>query len=200
MFSSLKDYKDFLHFIEMYAGKERMMHVQRMIEIMAQTATPVDLAPQKKCPYPIQTDVGNKGNKPMCYDCDCDSDYSPEARKTSYLVDALYAIREDKINDLRKKFNMDEDKPKTVEDFIERVKAGKFQIHSKEYQADRRWWNPQDFLIWREPGVEPDQDGFNKAVAAMDVESEAAKIRIRVLTPAEGLAALDAFKAWTYSG
>ena len=93
-----------------------------------------------------------------------------EAERTRrFFLNELSAETDDAIDKARKKFRIEPDTPKTFNEMIQRIQAGKFQIkHQRQKHLDSDLhFNPYsaaDWIEWRDPGTEPDEAGYSKAI------------------------------------
>lgn len=113
------------------------------------------------------------------------------------LWDVMYTI---KVG-LKKQFGLNDDEaPQTAEDFITRIKDGKYTVDADKMKKEA--WSTYDlvrYIRWRDPSVVEDMDGYKAARAALDAEVTRVTDIIKIKTPAEGLEALQAFEGWTYT-
>lgn len=117
---------------------------------------------------------------------------TPEQQSKDYLQQRLYAIFYDKQIAITKKFGLSNDaKPQNDQDMIDRITAGKYVL------ADTIdvWGHKYKKIIWRDPAVIADQAGADVAQATLDIARQKAEDLITVMTPVEGLDALNAFEA-----
>ncbi len=124
-----------------------------------------------------------------------------EQSKRSYLHSRLYAIRCEKVADLRETFNInDDDAPKTRKELAERIAAGKYQIKDleKKGEVDFGWNGWYGSIIWRDPAVKADEAGFTAAVKKVDDAQQATLDKLTVLSIEEGYKALEEFKSATF--
>src|SRR5882762_4882917 len=100
-------------------------------------------------PIPTGQTVPNKQEKKMNYS---NSNYAvamvaaqPEQKQEKlYMVERLTDIKNDKSEELRSHFHVDDDfPPETAEEFLERVKAGKFILREKTLWNDTFWGRVQ---------------------------------------------------------
>jgi len=141
-----------------------------------------------------------KGNKPMCYDCDdcydddcCSTDTVTE-KKTQYLKGRAYRVRDNKQTELRTKFSMDADlAPQTPEEIVERITEGRFTLLEK----DKRPYYASAFnnIIWRDPKVPADPVGYEAAVKELEKEYQKIMDTIMIAEAADALKAVQDFEA-----
>lgn len=111
-----------------------------------------------------------------------------------YLKDRLYVVTANKRVALRVKFGMaDADSPRTLEDFFQRIKDGKYVVAKDDMK--RRSYEPALYISWRDPAIEKDENGYEAANEKLKAAETATKDAIVVLDNEKGLAALQAFEA-----
>lgn len=186
-------------FQDMYLGRDGII----LADSPTVAACPV--SPAKKAP---ETKMG----KPMRYNSHCSCDYCDDGdceygrpandnqRKLNYSGGRIYAIWDRKNDELRKQFFLDEIKPSSLEDMIERIKAGTYSVQSEEFQNERTWWDKWDFIIWRTADEQKDQVGYDKARKALDAAKIKAEDAANLLSSEAAAAAISAFEGWTYEG
>lgn len=155
----------------------------------------------EECPTPIKGSVGKKKAKQMSYDCDCDGysstskEMTIEDRRLDHARTRISGIWETKYDELRKQFCLDESKPKTPEELIEKIKAGKFILKSEEFRRARSYWDAIDFIEWKDKPA--DEEGYDKALKALNETRGEAEDQIFLGTDALG--AISKFAAWKYT-
>lgn len=130
--------------------------------------------------------------------------FSPEKTAQDRLTSrALYAFRE-KGREMEKTYHLyDDNAPKTIKEMLDRVKAGdyKFDADYKDEFILSRSFDSYDsqfrYFDWRK--VPADQDGYCKAYALLDKAHDELVDTITVLGAKEGLAALRAFEAQSFT-
>lgn len=125
-----------------------------------------------------------------------------DIEKRRYLSIRLNDIYSEKIRkELRPTFKMDEPPaPVTVDDFVNRVKAGEFTFPDhivKEGLEDDSWQKLTHYISWRKPGEKPDEKGFNAAQEKLCKKVTEAHDIIKVLPIEKGYDALKAFESTT---
>jgi hypothetical protein len=80
--------------------------------------------------------------------------------------------------------------PETMDEWIERIQKNKFTI--KDEHRKSQPWN--GYISWFEPGHKEDKEGYLKAQKAMEKAHKDTLDIIVIKTPAEGLAAVQAFE------
>lgn len=124
-----------------------------------------------------------------------------EKDQRRYLEKRLYDISYEIKTGLKKQFGLiDDAAPLTAEDFIARIKDGKYTVDAEDLK--RETWSATSaagYIRWRDPSVVEDKDGYKAAKAAMEAEVTKVTDIIKIKTPADGLAALQAFEGWTYT-
>lgn len=115
----------------------------------------------------------------------------------SYLDARLSVIRNDMENALKKHFGlMNDEAPETSKDLVKRIQDGKFVLPKDRedcYAGDAHW-----SIIWRDPAVKEDQEGYDAAYAKLRAAYKVARDDINILPPEEGLKTLRAFEATTF--
>lgn len=163
-----------------------------------------ELTPGAKLPYDYEYEggvapVNNKTNKEnkMFYDEDGMCAGSETLLQRNQLVSRIRDIACEKDEELERFFGLKDDAaPKTVNEIIERIKAGKFTID--EDKGDKQGYGPLNYLNWRDPSKKKDQAGYNAAVIKLRAAQEEATDLVTFKTVDEGFAALQAFKAQTF--
>lgn len=130
--------------------------------------------------------------------------FSPEKEAQDRLV---YRARDtfcEKVRKLEKTYHLYDDQvPATIKEMLERVKAGDYKfdsnykdefVLSQEYES---YCNPFGYFDWRK--VPADRAGYDKAYALMDKAHDELVDTIKVLGSKEGLAALRAFEAQSFT-
>lgn len=121
------------------------------------------------------------------------------AKKVDYLTGRLHDAFDAKNTELQRMFHLiDDQAPRTPEELIERIKAGKFTLPEKDKR--RTYWGAYDQIIWRDPSAKKDQDGYDAAFDLLEKERTKAKDAIMISDPADGLKAIQALEAWTPTG
>jgi hypothetical protein len=119
---------------------------------------------------------------------------SPQQEKQEkvYMVERLGMLKTEKEHDLRQKFGLDDDDaPRTAEEFLKRIEDKQFKLREKTGWLTSFY----DRVQWRDPAKDIDQEGFDAAYEElMDVFANTMD-EVVVLPEAEGLAALNEFKA-----
>lgn len=109
-----------------------------------------------------------------------------------HLRDRLYEIYLVKVNELQLHFKLNTVAPSTIEEAIERVKAGDYQLKDKkERYCYEYMWN---HIIWRKPGEEADNEGYLVALVKLDAARKRAQDDIIVLDAEAGLDAMRKFE------
>lgn len=112
------------------------------------------------------------------------------------LWDVMYTIK----TGLKKQFGLtDDEAPTTAEDFIARIKDGKYTVDAEKLKKETLGtYDLIRYIRWRDPSTVEDKDGYAAARDALDAEVTRVTDIIKIKTPAEGLDALQAFEGWTY--
>lgn len=130
-------------------------------------------------------------------------DSESEGRKAQYLSNRMNEVYHEKRNDGMAHFHMDDNqRPKSPKEMVERIKAGDFKFDTESTKEDGSWKSKYGMcsassgIDWNT--IPPDEDGYKAFRDKLDAAKEKALDRIRVLTPAEGLATLEEFQAATF--
>lgn len=143
-----------------------------------------------------------KGNK-MYDEFDCCTQ-TPEQKKAEFLDNQLHVASNEKEAELTTAFKMDlKDTPEDPKELVQWVKDGWFKFDSclnddGSYRDTVARWHvrPVDFIRWNNPNR--DTTGYDAARTKMwDAHTKAYRT-INVGSPAEGLAALEAFESTTF--
>ena len=136
------------------------------------------------------------------FDCECcenRSTMTDDAKARQYLDQRLRDVwcRHEKA--LRVKFFTDEaEAPKTPKELADRLAAGKFTVRDEKDDDKDKWYGSiKNHIEWRDPKTPADKAGFAAFEVLLDKQNILAQDAIMVKTPADGLAALQAFEAWT---
>jgi hypothetical protein len=108
------------------------------------------------------------------------------------MVERLNMLKDEKTNDLRQKFGLEDDAPPhTAEDFLKRIADGQYKLREKT-----SWLTSfVDRVMWRDPSKEVDQDGYNAAYEELEDAFANTMDEVVVLPEVDGLTALNEFKA-----
>ena len=99
----------------------------------------------------------------------------------------------DKRHQLQKDFGLvGDDPPCTVDDFVDRILAGKF---TKPANSDKRVYNPGDKIIWRDPSIKEDRKAYDASEKKLDDAFSDLKDTVVIKDVDTGLEAYKAFKA-----
>ena len=124
-----------------------------------------------------------------------------EQEQRDYLERRLEAEQYSKDDEARQVFYMDGDSyPGTWEELLQRIKDGKFvysEAKAKAQEENLSLYGPFGFVEWRDPNKPADKEGYKAFVKKFHAAHNDARDQIRVLSPAEGLTALETFKALT---
>lgn len=124
--------------------------------------------------------------------------YNIEQQKIDYLERRLEVLVYQKRDELYREFGIrDENAPQTPKEFVERILAGKFILPDEDHDDDF-CCSPAQAIIWRDPSVKKDYDGFNKAEKEMLAARTEVKDAIMIKSAEEGLAALKDFESKTF--
>jgi hypothetical protein len=114
-----------------------------------------------------------------------------------HLTDRLSEATEAKRSEARKAFGLEnDDRPSTAKAFVDRITSGKFYI--PEDRKNQYSYDPTDYIQWRDPAIKRDEDGFQKAVTALEAASDDVLDNIIVKGNDAGLDAIKEFKAKTF--
>lgn len=120
-----------------------------------------------------------------------------ESRKVQFLLEELHDERDNKVEDLRRKYGIDQTYPKNRKELAEWLKTGKFLIEGLDKpdkaEEDIEYWNIRDKI--RFTSVPQDDKGFVAAYDLLMVAYNKARVQISVLSPVDGLKVLEAFQA-----
>jgi hypothetical protein len=124
-----------------------------------------------------------------------------DATQKNYLQSRINTLYWSKYSDLQRAFGLaNDERPTTAKDLIDRITAGKYVLRDdSDYQEDFDY----DFgglfgIIWRDPSVKKDRDGFNKANDALEAAKQDAIDLIVISDAATGLKAVQDFATKTF--
>lgn len=129
--------------------------------------------------------------------------FDPDATKVAHLLDRLADAYHDKKTLAKSLFKIEDSafEPKTPKEYVERIKAGAFTFTRPDRVTPEGEWttavdyihsSPSAYISWR---TEPaDTKGFEAWKDRVLAAKQKVEDTIRVLTPAEGLTALQAFE------
>lgn len=125
----------------------------------------------------------------------------PEVNQRKYLNDRAYNVKCDKIDQLQEQFFILEPKgPTNPTELAAALKAGDYTILTKDSDGDE--WEEDEYFYWRNwfswrtPTTQPDKKGYAAAVKEFTKFYMDQVDLIRIASPADGLAALQALKDW----
>lgn len=124
------------------------------------------------------------------YDLEINNSRDSELSKRNYLANRLYQETSEKVQDLRQDFGLvDDAAPDTAEDFLKRIKDGKFILREASI------WNTtfEGRVRWRDPDLKEDNEGFDEATAKLGEARQAAEDVITIMPPEKGLEAFNTF-------
>ena len=162
------------------------------------------------CPDSPCVKIKKEGKTPMRYNdnyahASVTAPKSDAAVQREYLLERLDSAYYPKVSSFETLFNLYVDNsPKTYKQLIDAIKNGKYTIDPKvekrlaaaeEENGARYWHSMIQGIIW--DGPQPDQKGYEKALEDLRLESTKARDIIMTGDAAAGLAALQAFEAWT---
>lgn len=128
-----------------------------------------------------------------------------DTNKLDHLVSRLYALQWEKYGVLDRAF-YHIDQPKTAEEAIERIKAGKFTLDQKaidrakdeiEENDGESYYGPWYGFSWETE--KKDKKAYQAVRKLISDDYQKALDDIKVLPPVEGLAALREFEAKEYT-
>lgn len=133
------------------------------------------------------------------YDEDLDAyierDATDTSRSQEYFLRRISNIGCQKDEDLRRQFGLIEDEsPQSFEEFMARISAGKFSFKNEDGKKSRYW---RDYIIWRDPSVKKDQEGYDAAHKAFWKDADKVKDIVMALPAAEAMAAVQSLESWT---
>lgn len=123
-----------------------------------------------------------------------------EIQQKAFLNDRLRSSYNEKLQDLRLTFGLvDDDAPTTWNELVERITSKRFTI-TEEKAKERFYFSEVMYApTWRDPSKVKDQDGFDKAEAEARDAKRDAEAAIMIKSADEGLAAVEAFEAKSFS-
>jgi hypothetical protein len=118
-----------------------------------------------------------------------------ESRKVDILLGELHDAMDDKRNNLRLKYGIDQTYPKNRAELAAWLKEGKYIIDGLDKLGDEEvvYWNIRDKI--RFTSVPKDQKGYDVAYEMLMATYNKARVQIQILPPADGLKILEAFQA-----
>jgi hypothetical protein len=126
-----------------------------------------------------------------------------EDKAREHLLDRAHSAQYQKRENARKAFGLEDDAaPKSLKDFLARIKDGKYVVDTDEKGMERERWDTRDVLEdirWRDPSQKEDEAGFEAARKLIQQAYNDVSDEIIVKTPEAGLEALRAFQAKTFN-
>lgn len=113
-----------------------------------------------------------------------------------YLDSRVVYVYNDHETNLVKHFKISAVGPETVEEAVERIKAGNYQLTEKKNRSIWTGWSCD--IIWRAPGEEPDTAGYKVAREKLDAAYHTVRDVVMTQDSGKGLAALNEFKSATF--
>ncbi len=114
-----------------------------------------------------------------------------------YLTQRLNRLEGERVEILAVKFNIVEDEPpQNAKEFIERIQAGKFTMPKKDEDDCFEYGHGPYGIVWRDPTITPDKDGYTKALKALSLEKDNTRDAIEMLPDADALAEFRKFQAY----
>jgi hypothetical protein len=116
---------------------------------------------------------------------------TPIQQERNYLLSRLSDEKYLKSQNARITYGLAEDPPEEAEDYVERIKSGKYVIESR-----KNWdGNEHTYLVWRDPELKKDPQGYNKYREELIKQEKETMDIIQTSTAADGLKALKEFQA-----
>lgn len=144
------------------------------------------------------TEPAQKKGKPMCYDCDFESQPTVENRKLTYFQNRVDGLTYLKRQDLRKQFNLDTpEAPTNAEELVKAIQDGNFHIEPKT--RDQYYFSPLARIIWRKEDIKADFIGFEAATKELDKLTRKTTDLVTAGDAAQQLSAIEALEAWSYT-
>lgn len=113
------------------------------------------------------------------------------ATERCYLSDRIFEIADNKNVDARKKYGyVDDAAPKNVEELTQRLKDGKYVVHS-DYKDGR-----YPCIRWRDHSVKEDPEGFIAFQNRFSAARQNAMDAVNILPPVEALKILQELAAF----
>lgn len=171
---------------------------------------------QEACPPKTINDLERKKETTnMCYKCatptaagasvniSAQSQPSDLSKARDFLAKRVEETAAKFREDLHSTFKMSAPEPKTIQDAIDWIKAGKYTTWSDEAdtlknERYRSYIGFGDYIKFKDPDYKADKEGFTAAVKKMEAAKQSAIDTIRVLSEKEGLEALKTFEAATF--
>lgn len=151
-----------------------------------------------------------EGNKPMRNETNIDVRFDgPSAvdrEKRGYLGDRLFQVYRKHFADMETKFGLVDDKPpRSPKELFERLTSGRFVVTDNQFEItdkdDAKNFSGYDpvaeHIRWRDPSVKEDREGFKAAEKVLEQAQIKARDQIKILSPEEGLKALQEFESFT---
>jgi hypothetical protein len=120
-----------------------------------------------------------------------------------YLVCRASDVWSEKREVLERKYGLtDEEAPKTAQEVVDRIKAGRFVFKDNTIKDDPNWYGryfePTRYLRWRSPDVKEDKAGFEAAMAKLQAKYAHLKDSIYVDSPTVAKSNLHEFESATF--
>lgn len=125
---------------------------------------------------------------------------SDEQKQREYLIGRLDEIFRTKNSDLEVVFGMKEVRPRTVNELIEFISKGKYELRDG-YLDTPDWYSMDSFLCyfdWKDPSIKNDPEGYKAARKVMDLARTETQDCIKIKSPEAGLDAMQAFEKRTF--
>jgi len=183
-----------------FSDKENRKKVMTDYEILLAdcpppTACPALCSAPCKEPFWGPKNAKKKDKSPMNYaSATVIAQDNTERDQRRFLSEQLYTAYYTAKTALERKFGLiDDEAPKTLLDTVKRIQDGLFVIPEK--YKDEKVYGGLGHLRWRDPKTVEDKDGFEAAKDELKKARNAVERTITILSPAEGLKALQDFEA-----
>lgn len=112
----------------------------------------------------------------------------------NYLDNRLNSTSCEQQTKAHEKYHMSDDgPPRNPKELVERILAGKYILPKDKDGSDITYDWKFNTMIWRDPAAKKDAAGYTAAMAAIDTAFTSVKDKIEIDTPANALAAIEAF-------
>lgn len=134
-----------------------------------------------------------QGNKKMHYNDMDEFEMTDSDRQKAHFESRLQCENYNKQSQLRKDFFMDEDRPESDKETVDRILAGKYTL-----EEDNRYGTKTYRISWRDPATPKDAEGYLKAYEKVASAYQDARDELVASTGDKGLDILRNFKAATF--
>ena len=125
---------------------------------------------------------------------------SEAADQRKYLIRRLSDVEYKKLNEFHTTFKMNPvSGPRTLKDLVEKIKSGDFIMSVDDYDDEKEFYSTSclvDYIRWSKE--KPDSKGYDAAKKALAEAKKNTLDTITIMSPEEGLKALQAFEAQTF--